>query len=94
MVRWRDTTAEGQDWFAAMARRLEEREAPRVSVALLLGPDCAEMERSQRRNLEEGRVALVEAGWSAGLAEAGPAGYSAASCRRSGVPNPVRPTPS
>lgn len=61
VLRWRDTTAEGRDWFVAMTRRLADGGPPPVSFALLLGPDFAEMARNQRRNLEEGRIALVEA---------------------------------
>jgi SAM-dependent methyltransferase len=61
VVRWRDTTAEGRDWFVAMTQRLAQRGPPPVSFALLLGPDFAEMARNQRRNLEQGRIALVEA---------------------------------
>lgn len=61
VVHWRDSTAAGQDWFAEMNRRLAQGGPPPLSFALLLGPDFPEMARNQRRNLEEGRIALVEA---------------------------------
>ena len=61
VVSWRDTTAAGREWFMEMNRRLQESGPPPVSFELLLGPERAEMTRSQQRNLEENRIALVEA---------------------------------
>lgn len=61
IVHWRDSTEAGRAWFAEMTRRLAESGPPPVSFALLLGTDFAEMAGNQRRNLEEGRIALVEA---------------------------------
>ncbi|MCB1884668.1 MAG: class I SAM-dependent methyltransferase [Geminicoccaceae bacterium] len=61
VVSWRDTTAAGRDWFAEMNRRMQESGPPPVSFALLSGPEIAEMARNQQRNLEENRIALVEA---------------------------------
>jgi SAM-dependent methyltransferase len=58
---WRDTTAAGREWFAELARRLRESGPPPLGFSLLLGPEFAAMAENQRRNLEEGRIALVEA---------------------------------
>jgi hypothetical protein len=57
-----------------------------VSFALLLGPGLAEMARNQPRNLEEDRIALVEAvvrkcGWG----EASAAALSGPRMRRAGI---------
>lgn len=61
VVHWRDTTAAGRDWFVEMNNRVAQSGPPPVSFALLLGADFPEMARNQRRNLEEDRIALVEA---------------------------------
>lgn len=61
IARWRDTTAAGREWFVRMDRELEENGPPPVSFALLLGPEFREMAKNQRRNLEENRIALIEA---------------------------------
>jgi SAM-dependent methyltransferase len=58
---WRDTSAAGCAWFVEVSRRIEERGPPPISFAVLLGSDFAEMAVNQRRNLEENRIALVEA---------------------------------
>lgn len=61
VIGWRDTTAEGHDWFTQMTRRMKESGPPPVSFALLLGADYPAMAENQRRNLEENRIALIEA---------------------------------
>lgn len=61
VVSWRDTTAAGREWFMETNRRLQGSGPPPVSFELLLGPERTEMARNQQRNLEENRIALVEA---------------------------------
>lgn len=58
---WRDTTAAGRGWFIEIVRRMKESGPPPVSFALLLGSDYPAMAENQRRNLEENRIALIEA---------------------------------
>jgi MPBQ/MSBQ methyltransferase len=61
IVSWRDTTAAGRDWFIEMSRRIRESGLPPLSFGLLFGPEFAHMAENQRRNLEENRIALIEA---------------------------------
>jgi SAM-dependent methyltransferase len=58
---WQDTTAAGRDWFIEMNRRFQESGPPPISFVLLMGSEFKDMAANQRRNLEEGRVALIEA---------------------------------
>jgi SAM-dependent methyltransferase len=60
-IHWRETTAAGLDWFADMTRRIQGGGPPPVSFVLLLGPEFPAMASNMRRNLEENRIALVEA---------------------------------
>ncbi len=44
-----------------MNRRFQESGPPPISFVLLMGSEFKDMAANQRRNLEEGRVALIEA---------------------------------
>jgi sarcosine/dimethylglycine N-methyltransferase len=61
-VAWVDDTAEALDWFrrraAAVARAVTP---PPLGLHLLLGPDLRRMLANQVRNLEEGRIAVIQA---------------------------------
>jgi SAM-dependent methyltransferase len=57
---WRDTTDLGRLWFAGMAARVAADGPPPLGLHLVMGADFPAMGRNMRRNLEEGRVALVE----------------------------------
>lgn len=61
ILRWRDTAVAGRDWYVAISRRIREGGLPPLGHGLLLGPGFAQMADNQRRNLEEDRIALVEA---------------------------------
>ncbi len=58
---WRDTSELGRDWFREVSARLSEGGPPPLGFHLLLGEGFAEMADNQRRNLEENRIALIEA---------------------------------
>lgn len=58
---WRDTTEPGREWFRQVSARLSEGEPPPLGFHLLLGEGFAEMADNQRRNLEDNRIALIEA---------------------------------
>jgi hypothetical protein len=61
---WRDTTAPSVDWFRKrLAAMRAAPSAPPLGLHLLLGPDFAAMFANQVRNLEEGRIAVIEAVW-------------------------------
>lgn len=57
---WEDTSAAAAAWFAALATKARESGPPLLSLHLVLGPDFAAMTRNLRRNLEEGRIRVVQ----------------------------------
>ena len=61
IVHWQDSTALGRRWFAEASRRIGEKGLPPLGVGLLLGPAFAQMAANMSRNLDEGRIVLIEA---------------------------------
>ena len=61
VLRWRDVSAEGRQWFVQMNRRIREQGLPPLNFSLLLGPDFRTMAENQERNLDQGRIVLIEA---------------------------------
>ncbi|MBI2526303.1 MAG: methyltransferase domain-containing protein [Candidatus Rokubacteria bacterium] len=57
---WEDTTAAAAAWFAGLARKVRETGPPPLGLHLVLGPDFAAMTRNLRRNLEEGRIRVLQ----------------------------------
>ncbi|ODS96742.1 MAG: SAM-dependent methyltransferase [Lautropia sp. SCN 69-89] len=57
---WSDTTDQARDWFVAVAEKIRKEGLPPLGFHLLLGPDFQVMAQNQRRNLEEGRIALAQ----------------------------------
>lgn len=57
---WEDTTAAAQNWFTALAGKIKTDGLPRLGLHLVLGPDFQLMMQNQKRNLEEGRIALAQ----------------------------------
>lgn len=58
---WEDTTAVAQDWFTAVAGKTRKPDdLPQLGFHLILGSDFQSMVQNQRRNLEEGRIALAQ----------------------------------
>lgn len=57
---WEDTTEAGRRWFGNVVKRIEEKELPPLGFHVLLGPDFLAMARNQHRNLEEGRIVLLQ----------------------------------
>ncbi len=60
ILRWRDTTDLGREWFRAMRRRIREEGAAPLGFHVLLGPDFQTMTQNMIRNLDENRIALIE----------------------------------
>ncbi len=59
---WSDTTQKALDWFDGLAAGMGQA-GPRVigpNVGVVLGPDAAEKSRNLRRNLQEGRIQVVQ----------------------------------
>ena len=57
---WSDTTEAACAWFVALAEKIRKEGLPPLGFHLLLGPDFQAMAQNQRRNLEEGRIALAQ----------------------------------
>lgn len=58
---WRDVTESGRSWFRQMQDRMRKAEPPPLGLQLLLGPEFRRMAHNQFLNLEEDRIALIEA---------------------------------
>jgi SAM-dependent methyltransferase len=61
IVSWRDKTASTLAWFRRMSETMGKAESAPLGKHLLLGADFPRMERNLLRNLEEDRIALVQA---------------------------------
>ncbi len=60
ILSWRDTTEAAREWFRGVAARLRQGEPPPLGFHVLLGSDFKLMAENQRRNLDEGRIVLLE----------------------------------
>ncbi len=58
---WRDVTDSGRMWFRRMQGKISSQGLPSFGLQLLLGPDFRKMAHNQVLNLEEDRIALIEA---------------------------------
>lgn len=58
---WRDTTETGRSWFRHLGEKISAAGPPPLGIQLLMGADFPLMARNQVRNLEENRIALIEA---------------------------------
>lgn len=58
---WRDTTETCRSWFSHLGDKIRTEGYPPLGIHLLLGPDFRIMAQNQVRNLDEGRIALIEA---------------------------------
>ncbi len=57
---WQDATAKGCAWFTRMGAQISQKGLPCLGIHLLLGDEFRLMAQNQVRNLDEGRIALVE----------------------------------
>ncbi|MFZ4855897.1 MAG: class I SAM-dependent methyltransferase [Desulfuromonadaceae bacterium] len=58
---WRDVTGTGRLWFRHMSDKIRQEGPPAFGLQLLLGADFRAMAHNQMLNLEEERIALIEA---------------------------------
>ena len=58
---WRDTTEEGRCWFRRVGEKMRRERPAALGLHLLMGADFGTMAQNQTRNLEEDRIALIEA---------------------------------
>jgi ubiquinone/menaquinone biosynthesis C-methylase UbiE len=61
ILTWRDTTETGRSWFRHLGEKIRTEGPAPLGIHLLLGPDFGLMAQNQVRNLEENRVAIIEA---------------------------------
>jgi hypothetical protein len=59
-VSWADKTDAGQAWAAEMQAKREAKPTP-LGLHIVMGPQFTEMAANLGRNLQEGRVRLVQA---------------------------------
>ncbi len=60
ILRWQDTTEKGRSWFRRIGAKSSTEDLPLLGIHLLLGPEFRVMAQNLVRNLEEGRIALIE----------------------------------
>jgi SAM-dependent methyltransferase len=60
VVQWTDATEAARAWFVALAEKISKEGLPSLGFHVLLGSDFQAMAQNQRRNLEEGRIALAQ----------------------------------
>ena len=57
---WSDSTDAARKWFVTLAEKIKNEGLAPLGFHLLLGPEFQVMAQNQRRNLEEGRIILVQ----------------------------------
>jgi ubiquinone/menaquinone biosynthesis C-methylase UbiE len=57
---WEDTTPAARDWFANLARKIQQNGHPPLGFHVLMGSDFQAMAQNQKQNLEEGRIVLAQ----------------------------------
>jgi ubiquinone/menaquinone biosynthesis C-methylase UbiE len=61
ILSWRNTSEIGQAWFKKVAAKMQQQGAnPTLGLHVLLGSDFRAMAQNQVRNLNEGRIVLIE----------------------------------
>jgi SAM-dependent methyltransferase len=58
---WRDKTEAGRSWFRRQGEKIRQEGTPQLGLHLLLGAEFRQMAQNLVRNLEEDRIAIVEA---------------------------------
>ena len=61
MLVWRDTTEAGRVWFRRLGEKIRNEGPSPLGLHLLLGPEFRQMAQNLVRNLEEDRIAIIEA---------------------------------
>ena len=60
-IAWRDVSGASAEWFRDALERSASGQANALGLRLLLGPEMADMGRNVLRNLEEDRLAVIQA---------------------------------
>ncbi len=61
ILAWRDVTEPVTGWARTMRAKVAEHGPPPLGLHVVMGPDWGEMFANVARNLEEGRIALIQA---------------------------------
>jgi ubiquinone/menaquinone biosynthesis C-methylase UbiE len=61
VLSWEDKTSASADWFRDTLARLKSEERPPLGLHLLMGETGPEKFRNVARNLDEGRIAVIQA---------------------------------
>ena len=57
---WKDTTDIALAWFTNVSKKIQQSGLTPLGIHVLLGADFKAMAQNQRKNLEEGRIALAQ----------------------------------
>ncbi|MBI5592168.1 MAG: class I SAM-dependent methyltransferase [Deltaproteobacteria bacterium] len=57
---WKDTTDMALAWFTNVSKNIQQNGLTPLGIHVLLGADFKAMARNQRKNLEEGRIAMAQ----------------------------------
>ena len=60
ILSWQDKTEWGRLWFQNMNKKVQEQSSKPLGLHLLLGSEFKMMAQNQIRNLEEGRITIIE----------------------------------
>ena len=61
VIEWRDVTDSARKWFRSVQKRIAESGLQPVGIHLLMGSNAAEKMANVNRNLQEGRLKLIQA---------------------------------
>jgi SAM-dependent methyltransferase len=61
IIAWEDKSQRSLDWFAAMTAKLKKSGRPPLGLHLLMGENARLKSQNQVRNLEEKRIAVIQA---------------------------------
>ncbi len=61
IIEWRDVTDSAREWFRSVQKRIVKSGLRPVGIHLLMGANAEEKMANVNRNLQEGRIKLIQA---------------------------------
>jgi hypothetical protein len=61
IIEWRDVTDSAREWFRSVHKRIVKSGLRPVGIHLLMGANAEEKMANVNRNLQEGRIKLIQA---------------------------------